>query len=72
MNFPHCHPACRAMTRATPGRKGTVPRNDDAAWLGRVLEHVMISAMPLDPTVALEPGYDCISVGVRLDHERPL
>jgi hypothetical protein len=53
-------------------RKDTVPRNDDAAWLGRMLEHVMISAMPRDPTVALEPGYDCVSVCVRLDHERLL
>jgi hypothetical protein len=53
-------------------RKDTVPRNDDAAWLGRMLEHVMISAMPRDPTVALELGYDCVSVCVRLDHERLL
>ena len=36
------------------GRKCTVPRNDDEAWLRRMLENIMAATVSFDPTLALE------------------
>jgi hypothetical protein len=50
------------------GRKCTVTRNDDAAWLRRMLENVMAATVSFDPTLALEPSHDGIAICVWLGH----
>jgi hypothetical protein len=47
-------------------RKRAVTRNDDAAWLRRMLENVVTPAVSLHPTLSLEPGHDSIAICVWL------
>jgi hypothetical protein len=51
-------------------RERPMTRNNNAAWSHRVLEDVMVAAMPLEPAVPPKPGDDLGAVDFRLGHWR--
>jgi hypothetical protein len=52
-------------------RKLTVARDDDAAGLARMLVHIVVATMALDPAIPLEPRRHFRLVRLRLGHGEP-